>query len=323
MFSYLLTKEEPHKSLLFPMEWAVFTYIAFTFVLMAILGSQLSEPLLMLRTRSICIIALAAVIAISRRWPCRLTTLLRLCTPLALLSQLYPDTYEFSRTFDNMDHIFASIDQSLFGCQPSLVFSERVHSWLFNEAVCMGYSAYFILIAVTLVWFWLRRNDEVQRAGFVIMVSFFLYYIVFLFVPVGGPQYYYQAEGVDAANAVFPELGRYFDTHTELLPMPFQDDAGPFCQMVQMAHDAGERPTAAFPSSHIGITNILLLLALCYRQRRLALLLTPFFILLCLATVYIHAHYLIDAICGFFSSILVFFLVDWAYTRLFTKGKQA
>jgi membrane-associated phospholipid phosphatase len=75
--------------------------------------------------------------------------------------------------------------------------------------------------------------------------------------------------------------------------------------MVESAHDAGERPTAAFPSSHVGITVVILLLAWHAQSRRqwLFWVIVPFFVLMCFATVYIQAHYLIDALAGLLSGI--------------------
>lgn len=301
---------------LWPLEWALVTYLCVTLLIMAILNTSLSEPWLMLRTRGICFAAIALTYIVYRRWPNQWWGYVRVAMPLMLLSQLYPDTYEFSRTFDNMDHVFAAIDQSIFGYQPSLYFSQAWPSWLLCEALSMGYSAYFFLIWVVVTWFWLRKPDQLQRISFVILASFFIYYMVFLFLPVGGPQFYYQAEGVDPVNGIFPEMGRYFDTHTEMFPRPGQDDGGFFSYLVGVAHEAGERPTAAFPSSHIGITNILVILAFRHRQRLLGWFLMPLFILLSLATVYIHAHYFIDAICGFVTSFLVYFLAEYLYKRV-------
>jgi len=311
---YLLTKDEKMKGL-WPLEWAAVVYIAVTLFIMAILNTRLEEPVQMLLTRGIVLVAIAVVWFLYNRYPNRLTTYLRMCTPFALLSQLYPDTYEFCRCFDNMDYVFAGLDQQLFGCQPSLVFSQLCPWHWFSEALNMGYSSYFFLIWLAVTWFWIKRPEYLQRAGFVILASFFLYYMVYIFLPVAGPQFYYQAEGVDAAAGVFPELGRYFNTHTEMYPSPSNE--GLFANMVHLAHEAGERPTAAFPSSHIGVSTILLLLAFRYKLKDLGIVLLPFYLLLCAATVYIHAHYLVDAICGFITSIPVFFFVEWLYRRLF------
>ena len=52
-------------------------------------------------------------------------------------------------------------------------------------------------------------------------------------------------------------------------------------------------------------------------NRKLTYLLTPFYLLLCGATVYIQAHYLIDAIVGFISAFFVYHLATLMYKRWF------
>ena len=71
-----------------------------------------------------------------------------------------------------------------------------------------------------------------------------------------------------------------------------------FYSLVEGSQQVGERPTAAFPSSHVGISTILMIMA--WRgSKKLFACLIPFYMLLCGATVYIQAHYVIDAIVGF------------------------
>lgn len=72
--------------------------------------------------------------------------------------------------------------------------------------------------------------------------------------------------------------------------------------------------TAAFPSSHVGISTILMIMA--WRGSKwLFAILMPFYVLLCCATVYIQAHYLIDAVVGFVSAFVMYVLV----TKMFKK----
>lgn len=139
-------------------------------------------------------------------------------------------------------------------------------------------------------------------------------------MPVTGPQYYYPAVGLDQiAAGVFPNLHDYFMTMREAMPTPGNPD-GVFYQMVVDAHRAGERPTAAFPSSHVGISTVLMLLAWQSKNRKLFWILMVFYVLLCLSTVYIYAHYAIDVIGGWLSALLMFTLLHFGYKR-FAKDK--
>ena len=67
-----------------------------------------------------------------------------------------------------------------------------------------------------------------------------------------------------------------------------------------------ERPTAAFPSSHVGITTILMFLAWRTRCKTLFWCMMPFYVLMCFATVYIQAHYAIDVIAGWISAGIIY-----------------
>ena len=108
------------------------------------------------------------------------------------------------------------------------------------------------------------------------------------------------------AGGIFPALHHYFDIHQDCLPSPGYTN-GLFYNLVESAKAAGERPTAAFPSSHVGISTVCMLLAWHARSRKLLLLLLPFYVLLFFSTVYIQAHYAIDAIAGVLTGVLFYF----------------
>lgn len=54
-------------------------------------------------------------------------------------------------------------------------------------------------------------------------------------------------------------------------------------------------------------------------SRRLFACLMPFYVLLCCATVYIQAHYLIDAIAGFITAFGLYVLTTWMFKRWFAQ----
>ena len=116
------------------------------------------------------------------------------------------------------------------------------------------------------------------------------------------------------ANGVFPNVNDYFVTHMEALPMGGNSDGFLYQSFVD-GHTAGERPTAAFPSSHVGICTVLMLLAWRAKSRRLTLFILPFFILMTLATVYIRAHYLIDVFAGWVSAVLFYTICQTFWTK--------
>lgn len=306
--------------------WAVLTS-----VLLAFQWEGLNDGWGMVLTRVEWGLATAALVAVGWRWPGSLTDLVRSGAQLGWLASWYSETYELNRWRENLDWVFASADWQLFGCQPSLEMSRVLSGPVWSEAFNLGYWSYFPMIAVLVLgvaWQQWKGSEErngqggrdgscatrpavrtirdglVPHVAAVVLASFFLYYLIYIFVPVAGPQFYFAAIGVeDAAAGTYPQLGTYFATHTEMLTAPGWSD-GLFYRLVAMAQSTGERPTAAFPSSHIGISTILLMLA--WRHVRAVLpVLVPLWMLLCGATVFIQAHYVVDALAGLLSAPIV------------------
>lgn len=316
--SFFQIEKKPVRGLL-AVEWVVLGYLAITAVLMLFTYTKLHNPESMLWGRFRVVSITVALWLVYRMAPCRLTRFFRIAGQMALLSWWYPDTYEFNRMFTNLDPIFAGWDQRLFGCQPSLLFCQNVSNHFFSELMDLGYSAYFPMIAIVTIFYFGWRYEQFGRASFIILASFFAYYIIYIAVPVTGPQYYYPAVGLDnIAHGIFPNVGDYFATHQEALASPGKPD-GFFYKMVADAHAAGERPTAAFPSSHVGISTILMLLAWFSRSRRLFFVLLPFYVLLCLSTVYIYAHYAVDVLGGWVSAVAFYILFYFVYEKISSK----
>ncbi|MBP5277304.1 MAG: phosphatase PAP2 family protein, partial [Prevotella sp.] len=279
-------EKHPRKNL-FAMEWVIMAYLLFTTIYILINYSRLDNPQALLTFRAHIIAITAALYLVYRLVPCRFTRVIRPTVQLALLSWWYPDTYELNKMIPNLDHLFAQWEQSLLGCQPALIYSESINNPIVTELLDLGYASYYPLIALVCYYYFFRRYEEFQRCVFIVTASFFLYYVIFIFFPVAGPTFYYQAVGIEEiAKGVFPNLQDYFRYHTECLPTPGYTD-GIFYQMVEGAKAAGERPTAAFPCSHVGITVVLLFLAWHSGSRRLFYFIVPLFVLMFFATVYI------------------------------------
>lgn len=309
-----LKEKKPERGLL-AAEWFTIAYVVFTLLMMAFMWNKLQNPEQMLLGRGCYILVTLLMWGVYRMMPCRLTLLLRIVAQMSFLGWWYPDTYELNRLLPNLDHFFASMEQGLFGCQPSLLFSQAVPYAWFSELMCLGYVSYFPLIALVSLYYFVARYQEFKMATFVILVSFFIYYFIFVLLPVTGPQFYYLAVGTEKiAAGIFPNLGDWFMTHSERMAAPGWSD-GFWYHILDLAHDAGERPTAAFPSSHVGITTVLMMLALRTRCRWLAFTILPFYILMCLATVYIYAHYVIDALAGLITGIALYYILCFLYKR--------
>lgn len=312
----LFKREKKAAKGLLSFEWVAFGYLAFTVLMMIILWDKLTNAEDMIKGRIQFVLVTLALWAVYRLWPCRLTIFLRILGQMAFLGWWYPDTYEINRALPNLDHLFAGWEQSLFGCQPSLLFSQKITYGWFSELMCLGYVSYFPLMLITYLYYFFKRYKEFQMTAFVMLGAFFVYYVVFVLLPVTGPQFYYLAVGSEKiAAGIFPNIGDWFLTHSERMAAPGWTD-GFWYHMLDLTHDAGERPTAAFPSSHVGVTTVVMLLALRTRSKGLIFTILPFYILMCLSTVYIYAHYVIDAITGMVTGVLLYYILITLWHRL-------
>ena len=294
---------------LLAVEWIAIGYLLLTLLMMAVLWDKLVSPEQMIKGRITFVLVTLAAWGVYWLKPCRLTMFLRIAVQMVFLSWWYPDTYELNRTLPNLDHVFAGCEQAVFGCQPALLFAQKAPWGWFSELMCMGYISYFPMMTILLIYYFFYRYNEFLKAAFVLLGAFFIFYVIFIFLPVTGPQFYYLAVGPEKiAAGVFPNLGDWFLTHSERMAVPGWTD-GFFYHLLEMAHNAGERPTAAFPSSHVGITTVVMLLAHHTHCRKLVLGMLPFYILMCLSTVYILAHYAIDALTGLFTGVVFYFVL--------------
>lgn len=325
-FRQLIAMEESPRKGLMPIEGVVMGYLLATALFILLTSSGRTTIGLMAWTRVQALVVTTAFWVIYRWKPCRLTVLLRIAGQMLLLGLWYPDTYELNRVFLNLDHVFAPMEEALFGCQPALVFSQVCDSPWFSEAVIMGYVSYYPLFVGISVFYFIWRYEQFERATFIILASFFLSYVVFIFLPVAGPQFYFKVAGVENIVAgVYPDMGDYFGTLAFdvedpqfSLPIPGYTD-GFFYHILEFTHDAGERPTAAFPSSHVSVTVVVMWLAWESRNKWLFYGLLPFAVLLFFGTFYIQAHYAIDAIAGVFVGTAMYFVLKYLYDRFFLK----
>lgn len=315
----LLQRHERRRGLL-GVEKLTVIYAVFSASVAVVCQSEMPCLARMLAGRAAVLAGIAALAALYRYRACRLTFFLRTAFQISLLGYWYSDTYLFSQVFPNLDSIFAKAEQAMFGCQPSLLFSEKLGGIFWSEIFNLGYFSYYPMIFFAVLWTFFRQYTYFEKATFIIVCSFLIYSLIFMFLPVAGPQYYFQAAGLDNIRAgIFPDVGHYFRAHTEMLPKP--QEGGLFQYLVELAQEGGEYPTAAFPSSHVGISTILLMLT--YKTNsKAALLMLPFYALLCLSTVYIQAHYLIDMLAGLVSAFIIYAIACKLYDTRAFRGKR-
>lgn len=311
--SYFKTEDNPRKGLL-ALEWVIVAYAAITLLIALFCYTKLQNPDAMVWGRIRVVAVTIGLWIVYRLVPCKATMFLRVLIQMLLLGWWYTDTYSINCLFPNLDHIIASWDQYIFGFQPALVFAERVTQPVISEFLEISYASYYPIIITVCLYYFFARYKEFEKCCFIITAAFFTYYLFFDIIPVAGPMYYYPAIGMGkVVKGIFPAIGNYFTTHLSMMKAPGWTD-GIGYQLITSIHGS-ERPTGAFPSSHIGITVVSMFLAARTRNKTLFFILLPFAIGICFATVYIRAHYGIDAIVGLLSGIALYIFWAWIARR--------
>lgn len=217
----------------------------------------------------------------------------RIFFPLILLAYLYKETDYLNNLIfpENLDIFFSRIEEGLFATQPSYWFAQICNSNIFAELMYFGYFSYYLLLAGIPLYFYFKRETKTaEQLVFMLSNSFLIYYILFIILPVAGPQFYF----------------------TDWVIIPGGYLFGPIMKTIQAN---GEAPTAAFPSSHVSIC--LMVLMFCYKySRKLLMVIIPIATLLILSTVYIRAHYVIDVIAAIALTPLIYYISLTFYSIL-------
>ena len=211
---------KPRKGLL-ALEWAVLAYLVLTTLVILFTYTRLENPESMLWGRLRIVAMTMGLWIVYRLVPCKLTQLARVLAQFGLLAWWYPDTYEINRIFPNLDHWFATCEQQLFGFQPSVSFSQVFSSPIISELMDLGYVSYYPMMVFLVLFYFFYDYKNFQRCAFVIIASFMVYYVIYDFLPVVGPTFYFKAIGMDSVSkGIFPAVGHYFNTHTDCIPSP-------------------------------------------------------------------------------------------------------
>ncbi len=210
----------------------------------------------------------------------------------ASLSGLYKETAILNQLFQTeIDPILIKADEFLWGFQPSLKFSEIYNSKWISELLFFGYFSYYLLPLLVFTVIYKKNHKKIEEFGFVLITSFLAYYVIFIILPAFGPQFFFSA------------------------PDNYIEAQGIFGKIIKVIQENGEAKTAAFPSSHVGI-SVIVLIWLFKNFRSTVVYFIPTTVLLILATVYIKAHYSIDVIAGFLTAPIIYYFSINVFTKL-------
>lgn len=232
--------------------------------------------------------------------PGKIFQIIRLFWVLPIMAYFYGETDYLNNLLfkENLDSCFANFEFRLFALQPAERFSELISFNWFAELMYLGYFSYYLLIIGIPVLVYQKLGAAFsEQIVFIMVNSFFLYYLVFILFPVAGPQF-------------------YFTDSLANLPRGYI-----FGSLVRSVQALGEAPTGAFPSSHISICLILVWFTFKHLKNWLNLVMLIALILL-FSTVYIKAHYLIDVLVALLITPFVYSFSLYMYKLLTFKTKD-
>jgi len=169
----------------------IITVLYLTVSMLFILVFGRAENYLMpLLLRLMTVVIVIFVIYLSSKMDKKAMQFIHLFYPILVLTYFYGETAQFNHLIfaESLDPVFYDLEEWVFGFQPSLEFSIRFSQKWFSELLNFGYFSYYILTFGVSLAFFILRPEQVEKVIFLIITSFFIYYLVFLIFPVVGPQ---------------------------------------------------------------------------------------------------------------------------------------
>ena len=208
--------------------------------------------------------------------------------PLLLLPALYSELDVLNSISGPLyDSTVQRWELFLFGRQISREWWQSAPSRFWSTILHAAYLSYYLIISAPALYFaWRGDLQAVRRFVLVVIATFVICYLAFIFFPVAGP--YYQ----------FARPDRWF---VDNLP----------ARLTYEALATGSSYGAAFPSSHVAAA-LAATLAAARSSRRLGILLMIPTALMTVGVVYCQMHYGVDAIAG----LAVGLLVTWGVSRV-------
>jgi len=213
---------------------------------------------------------------------------LRYLYPVLLFMFLYRATG--GMMFLYFDHFFdtqlVAFEKAIFGIHPTLYIDEHMLNVVTTEILSACYFLYYPLVPVFMAAVYIRGDYGVLKESMAaVCLTFVMSYLLFALFPVEGPRWHF--------------AGVYLH----------QIEGPVFRPMVDLVIRNGAVRGGCMPSSHFGVTLVLLIYAARYYRRWLWLLI-PVTLGLAGGTVWGRFHYVSDVVVGGLIAVLAT-LVAW------------
>lgn len=236
------------------------------------------------------LIILSRLPSVSPYWQ-RFSYIARIALTFLVMSAIYKIVNFYIAVFNpfDRDFVIAHIDRLLFfGKLPSQWIQPYVNP-VFDAIFSVAYVSWFVLLYATALLMMKKSHDAVRYYLGTAMVTFYIGYTVYYFVPAIGP---------------------VFTVH-------YTTPIGALPHLLVMGQTILSRD--CFPSLHTGI-SIVMAVSVWRYQRKWSWLYIPLTILIVLSTIYLRVHYFLDVVAGASLAIITTQLVPyvveyWERTR--------
>ncbi|MCS7214935.1 MAG: phosphatase PAP2 family protein [Thermodesulfovibrio sp.] len=200
---------------------------------------------------------------------------------------------------NDIDELLLKLDYLILGFYPYIYF-EKIANPILTELMQLSYCVYYFL--PFLIGVYLIKNGEKKefyRALFVILFCYYLSYIGYIIFPALGPRFLishmFQSElnGLLLANKIKDLLN----------------------SLEGIKRDA-------FPSGHVGISLVVLILMLKYSKKLFWLSIIPVFFLI-ISTMYCRYHYFVDVLGGFALAVVSLVIGNLYYNFWLNRNENS
>ncbi|HKS83482.1 MAG TPA: phosphatase PAP2 family protein [Candidatus Acidoferrales bacterium] len=256
-------------------EWVTFIYFAWLSAILLFCHRNLAHPFRGFALHAVIAVAILGLARAAARSQNSVLQFARHWYPLPLYLFLFEELGGLVHAIFRgwLDRYFLEFDFNLGGVQPSLWLARYANPAL-NDFMQFAYMTYFLYLVILPAILYANRE---RLAYWTVMVStaiaHYSVYVLAILIPVESP-------------------------HFSLASLHAKPLSGGVCTaLINLIEHFGRVHGAAFPSAHVAGSMVAILASWRYR-RWLFWVCLPFFVCMCVATVYGRYHYVADVLAG-------------------------
>jgi len=256
-------------------EWVTFAYLGWLLGIFAIFHRNLAHPKFEIALHFCVAVMILALVRAASRLDSAFLRFARHWYPLPLYLWLFEELGSFVHAIFPawFDRVLIEFDYNFAGVHPS-VWLARYSNPALNDFMQFAYLTYFLYLVILPAILYVQRE---RLAFWTVMVStaiaHYSVYVIALLFPVESP--YHSLAGLQTKELA----------------------GGAVTALTNFIERFGRVHGAAFPSAHVAGSMVAILASWRY-SRRLFWICLPFFLCMCVATVYGRYHYVADVLAG-------------------------